>query len=50
MSDELAQRAMTGCPVGAILKKEIGFSTPIGKRKFDKVPIGTEFQTAKVNV
>ncbi len=43
MSDELALSAMNGCPVGAILKKEKGFDTPIGKRKFDKEPIGTEF-------
>ncbi|MFA4851521.1 MAG: 2Fe-2S iron-sulfur cluster-binding protein [Bacteroidales bacterium] len=43
MSGELAQAAMDGCPVGAILKKGKGFDTPIGKRKFDKEPIGTEF-------
>ena len=43
MSDELAQKAMDICPVGAILRKEKGFDTPIGKRKFDKEPIGTEF-------
>lgn len=47
MSDELAQAAMDGCPVGAILKKGKGFDTPIGKRKFDKVPIGTEFEKRK---
>ena len=33
MSDEMAQQAMDICPVGAILKKEIGFSVPIGERK-----------------
>jgi [NiFe] hydrogenase diaphorase moiety small subunit len=43
MTDKLALEAMEGCPVGAILKKEKGFDTPIGKRKFDKEPIGTEF-------
>lgn len=43
MSDKLALEAMEGCPVGAIIKKEKGFDTPIGKRKFDKEPIGTEF-------
>ena len=43
MSDELAQIAMDTCPVGAIIRKEKGFDTPIGKRKFDKEPIGTEF-------
>jgi [NiFe] hydrogenase diaphorase moiety small subunit len=43
MSNELAQAAMDGCPVGAILRKEKGFDVPIGQRKFDKEPIGTEF-------
>ena len=43
MSEELAQTAMDTCPVGAIIRKGKGFDTPIGKRKFDKEPIGTEF-------
>ena len=47
MTDELAQKAMEGCPVGAIIKKEKGFDIPIGKRKFDKEPIGTEFIKSK---
>jgi len=44
MSDELAQEAMDVCPVGAIIKKEIGFSVPIGERKYDKSPIGSEIE------
>jgi [NiFe] hydrogenase diaphorase moiety small subunit len=44
MSDELAKKAMDQCPVGAILKKEVGFAVPIGKRKYDKEPIGSEVQ------
>lgn len=44
MTDDLALKAMNGCPVGAIIKKEIGFEIPIGKRKFDKVCIGTEIE------
>jgi [NiFe] hydrogenase diaphorase moiety small subunit len=30
------------CPVGAILRKEVGFAVPIGRRKYDKAPIGSE--------
>jgi [NiFe] hydrogenase diaphorase moiety small subunit len=45
MSDELAQKAMDICPVGSLLKKEKGFDTPIGKRKYDKVPIGSEYES-----
>lgn len=41
MSDELAQKCMDICPVGAIIRKGIGFSVPIGRRKFDKQEIGT---------
>jgi [NiFe] hydrogenase diaphorase moiety small subunit len=47
MSDEQAQKAMDVCPVGAIIKKEIGFSVPIGMRKFDKAPIGSEIEDNK---
>ena len=42
MSEEEAQEAMEICPVGAILKKEQGFIVPIGSRKFDKTPIGSD--------
>lgn len=42
ISDELAQRAMDICPVGAILRKGKGFDTPIGKRTYDRTPIGGE--------
>ena len=34
------------CPVGAILKKERGFATPIGERKYDKAPIGSEIENS----
>ncbi|MFZ2655033.1 MAG: 2Fe-2S iron-sulfur cluster-binding protein [Victivallales bacterium] len=44
ISDELVQKAMDMCPVGAILKKEKGFDVPIGKRKYDLAPIGTEVE------
>ncbi|HCR54934.1 MAG TPA: hypothetical protein DIW27_10990 [Cytophagales bacterium] len=44
MSEENARLAMKICPVGAILRKEVGFETPIGKRKYDHVPIGSEIE------
>lgn len=44
MSDELAQKAMDICPVGAILKKEVGFINPIGTRKYDLQPIGSDIE------
>ena len=42
LSEEEARRAMDLCPVGAILKKRTGFAVPIGKRKYDHDPIGSE--------
>ena len=34
--------ALAACPVGALLRKRVGFSTPIGQRKYDHQPIGCE--------
>jgi [NiFe] hydrogenase diaphorase moiety small subunit len=42
LTDELARKAMDICPVGALLRKEVGFVVPIGRRKYDKVPIGSD--------
>ncbi|HOF13060.1 MAG TPA: ferredoxin, partial [Spirochaetota bacterium] len=44
ITDDMAKKAMDLCPVGAILKKEVGFAIPIGKRKFDAKPIGSEIE------
>ena len=44
MSEELALKAMEICPVGAILRKEVGFIDPIGTRKYDNEPIGSEIE------
>jgi len=42
LTDKDAREAMDRCPVGALLKKEVGFIVPIGRRKFDKTPIGSD--------
>ena len=38
----LDDRAAQVCPVGVILKKRQGFSVPIGRRRYDRSPIGEE--------
>jgi NADH dehydrogenase/NADH:ubiquinone oxidoreductase subunit G len=48
LSDEEAHRAMDICPVGTILKREVGFVVPIGKRRFDRSPIGSEIEGPKI--
>ncbi|MFH2141674.1 MAG: 2Fe-2S iron-sulfur cluster-binding protein [Bacteroidota bacterium] len=45
MSDEKAQYAMDNCPVGAILRKEKGYDQPIGTRKYDTKPIGSDIKS-----
>ena len=47
ITDDVAEKAMSMCPVGAIIKKQKGYSTPIGERKYDKAPIGSKVE-AKV--
>ena len=40
----VTDKAMDVCPVGAILKKRVGYATPVGMRKYDKTPIGSEIE------
>lgn len=46
LTEEEALEAMEICPVGAILKKEQGYIVPIGERKFDKLPIGSDIENS----
>jgi [NiFe] hydrogenase diaphorase moiety small subunit len=45
-SVDVTDRAMDVCPVGALLKKRTGYATPIGQRKYDLAPIGSEIENA----
>jgi [NiFe] hydrogenase diaphorase moiety small subunit len=38
----LSDKAMQVCPVGVILKKGVGFSVPIGARRYDQRPVGAQ--------
>jgi [NiFe] hydrogenase diaphorase moiety small subunit len=44
LTEEAARKAMDVCPTGAILRKEVGFAVPIGKRKYDRKPIGSDIE------
>lgn len=44
LSEQEAQEAMELCPVGAILRKEQGYLVPIGERKYDHAPIGSDIE------
>jgi len=41
---DVADKAADICPVGAILKKRVGFAVPVGERKYDHDPIGSEIE------
>jgi [NiFe] hydrogenase diaphorase moiety small subunit len=36
--------ALNVCPVGALLKKRVGYVTPVGQRKYDYEPIGADIE------
>jgi [NiFe] hydrogenase diaphorase moiety small subunit len=38
----LTDKAMSVCPVGVIIKKGVGFSIPIGERRYDQRPISAQ--------
>ena len=37
-------KAMAVCPVGAIIVKRVGFAVPIGQRRYDREPIGSDLE------
>jgi [NiFe] hydrogenase diaphorase moiety small subunit len=39
---EATDAALSACPVGALLPKRVGFAIPVGERKYDHHPIGSE--------
>jgi [NiFe] hydrogenase diaphorase moiety small subunit len=49
LTDEIALKAMDICPVGALLVHEKGFDIPIGKRKYDLEPIGSDIEKMKIS-
>jgi [NiFe] hydrogenase diaphorase moiety small subunit len=44
---DITDKAVDSCPVGAILKKRVGFAVPVGQRKFDHEPIGSDIEKKK---
>jgi [NiFe] hydrogenase diaphorase moiety small subunit len=37
---DVTDRALDACPVGALLRKRVGFAVPVGRRLYDSTPIG----------
>ncbi len=41
---ERADKAFDVCPVGAILRKRVGYAVPVGRRLYDQKPIGSDVE------
>ncbi|MBR9975178.1 MAG: (2Fe-2S)-binding protein [Bacteroidetes bacterium] len=44
---EVTDKAVEVCPVGAILRKHVGYTVPIGQRTYDHEPIGSDIEANK---
>jgi [NiFe] hydrogenase diaphorase moiety small subunit len=42
---DVTDQALDACPVGALLRKREGFREPVGTRRFDHEPIGTDVES-----
>jgi [NiFe] hydrogenase diaphorase moiety small subunit len=43
----VTDKAMDVCPVGCLIKKRVGYAIPVGQRRYDHKPIGSEIEAAK---
>jgi len=44
---DVSDRAVSVCPVGAILKKRVGYVVPVGQRLYDTKPIGSDIEATR---
>lgn len=45
---EADDQAVAACPTGSLLVKRVGYAVPVGQRKFDHSPIGSEIESSDV--
>ncbi len=43
---DVMDKAVDICPVGALMKKRVGYAVPVGQRKYDHQPIGSDIEQA----
>ena len=41
---DVTDAALDACPVGAFLRKRVGYAVPVGERLYDHSPIGSEIE------
>lgn len=39
-------KAVEACPTGSLLVKRVGYAVPVGQRRFDRQPIGSEIESS----
>ena len=44
---DVTDKAVDICPVGALMRKRVGFEVPIGQRTYDNKPIGSDIEAQK---
>lgn len=44
---QVSDKAVAACPTGALMPKRVGFAVPVGQRKYDHVPIGSDIEKAQ---
>ncbi|MDY7107676.1 MAG: 2Fe-2S iron-sulfur cluster-binding protein [Planctomycetota bacterium] len=44
---DATDQALDACPVGALMRKRVGYAVPIGRRLYDKEPIGSDIEARK---
>ena len=44
---DVTDQALDACPVGALLRKRVGYAVPVGRRLYDHEPIGTDIEAKK---
>ena len=42
---DVTDKAIEVCPVGALIRKGVGYAVPVGERKYDQQPIGSEIES-----
>jgi [NiFe] hydrogenase diaphorase moiety small subunit len=43
----VTDEVVASCPVGALMKKRVGYAVPVGERPFDAMPIGADVEAQK---
>ncbi len=44
---DITDEALNVCPVGALMRKRVGYAVPIGQRLYDHEPIGSEIEARR---